>query len=51
MAHLYCDDPEEKGMFQDLDVQVQVRNVSKLERQRLETYRFSYGSPQFYFIV
>ena len=31
---------EEKGMFQDVDVQVQVRNVPKLERQRLETCLF-----------
>ena len=32
-----CDDPEEKGTFQDVNVHVQVRNVPELERQRLET--------------
>ena len=27
-------------MYRDVDVQVQVRNVLELERQRLETYPF-----------
>ena len=37
---MICDDPWEKGIFQDVDVQVQVRFVPELGRRRLETCLF-----------